>query len=62
MKLKIQTTVTETDTETDGDILTSISKQKAALEATKKKGADAGKSNNLNKRIAGGGIVMFPML
>ena len=54
--------VNETDTETDGDILGAIAKQKAALEATKKKGADSGKSNNLGKRICGGTSIFTFML
>lgn len=54
--------VNETDTDTDGDILGAIAKQKAALEATKKKGADAGKSNNLGKRICGGTSIFTFML
>lgn len=45
---------TETETETDGDILAAIMKQKEALEDTKKKGADSGKKGNFWKRVAGG--------
>jgi hypothetical protein len=46
--------MTETSTETDGDILVTIAKQKEALEATKKKGSDAGRQNGFHKRICGG--------
>jgi len=62
MASKNKTIVTETETETDGDILGAIAKQKAALEATKKKGSDAGKSNNFNKRMVGGMFVANYML